>query len=293
MTLNFYYQIENRMQLFIRHFLYNQIKDIIEHRNDRQYIVKHGLEVMAYLFMLLRCTLGLCSFFFSSLPPYWLHDPWIYYLHQSYDNDFMLYTIIMMMPDLFGILGAYTYCFQRVDTITYLIFYDLLVINRHQIQSCTIGNNQQNEILNECYLNNLAKIKQQKFLWNIPPVKYLLKQICWLWTKYTMEFDVKVINKAKIGKLKLKTIPNISIDLRLKIALITVNLDRIYYLLTCFKGISNQLTEYSNLIIEFHFSYIQFNHTRSIRIICDGSVSISPFISIYFVDIGSIIIDKQ
>lgn len=219
------------MQLKFKKLIYYQIKEIVEQRYNRGYLIKHTLEMIAFFAMLIRGSLAIGTYWLKvDAFQYWQYDPWTYYIFVHYEKTFLVYAFIMMVPFFYGFSTAHTFFFHRVDTLTYRIFYDLIVVNIDQLNFALVSKPRQLELLNHIYLNNLKKFKKMLILWQIPPIRFLLKQICWHSTKAEFLFNPKIINKEKISKCKLNSVPNITIEFRLKIAQIIHKMERFYFL---------------------------------------------------------------
>lgn len=228
------------MQLKIENFLYNQIKEIIEHRNNSWYLLKHKLEIISFIIVLARSSISICSYTFNfETFQYWRYDPLSYFLFVTFQNQFVLYTIIIMLPFLLGILGISAFYFQPVDTISYQIFYDLIVINFQQIKKCSISKKERDRIVQEYYGECLHKCETKFHCQYTSSLHFLLRRFCWHWVQFKFEYDKKTINCSKLAKYKLKTVPNNSIEFRLKIAKMIRCMERLFYVLHLILSIFN------------------------------------------------------
>lgn len=226
------------MQLKFNKLIYYQIKEIVERRYERGYLIKHILEMIAFFVMLIRGSLAIGTYWMKTDTfQYWQYDPWTYYIFVHHEKTFLVYAFIMMVPFFYGFSCAHTFFFHRVDTLTYRIFYDLIVVNIDQLNLALVSKRRQLELFDDNYKNNLKKFKQISILWQIPPIRFLLKQICWHSTKTEFSFSPKIINKVKISKCKLNSVPNITVEFRLKIAHIIYKLENFYFLFHILIGI--------------------------------------------------------
>lgn len=208
------------MQLEIKNFLYFQVKEICEHRYNSQLIRKHFLEIISCLITLVRFLFALITYLLhnnnkSSSFQYFLYDPLPYYFYISFPNAFIQYITLGIMSILFALIGEWVFFFQPVHTLTYRIFYDLIVNNLDQVKECSINESKRQELINKTYSINAEKWNQFfRFLWNIPIIQAILKKLCWKWTKWQFSISSKVIDKKKMGAYKLQTAPNISLHCR-------------------------------------------------------------------------------
>lgn len=226
------------MQLKFKNLLYNQMKEICEHRNDRRYITKHILVVFAFTIMLLRTVIGIGSYLLNIQSiPYWRYDPFTNFVYVYFENAFPLYAFIISMPFCFGILATIIFFFQRVDTITYQIYYDLIVINTDQINNCCLSKTEQSLLSKDKYKNYLAKLDQWQMIFHFYPIHFLWKQICWYLAQLQLQLNGQFIDQNKILKYPLETIPNVSVEFRLKIAWAITVFEKFYYLAHIIKGI--------------------------------------------------------
>lgn len=226
------------MQFKFKNLLYNQMKEICEHRNDRSYVIKHILVVLAFFIMLIRVVMGIGSYLLNiEAFQYWRYDPFTYFVYVYFENSFALYTFIISMPFCFGILATIIFCFQRVDTITYQIYYDLIVLNTDQINNCSISETKQSLLSNNKCENYLAKFCHLPFIAHFPAVQFFWKQICWHLAKIQLKLNGQFVDQGKISKCSLGTIPNVSVEFRLKIALAIAVFEKLYYLAHLIKGI--------------------------------------------------------
>lgn len=203
--------------------------DIFKNRHKLWFKVKHSLELLNNVILFLRGFIAICSYVINSESfQYWRNDPFTYYFYLNFKKQFLYYTIIMMISFISNMLGIYNVCFRGI----HITFYDLIVTNMDQIRSCLISKNKRRKIINIYYNNKLVQLKSENpFIWNIPPIRFLSKQIYWYLAKQKLALSDKIINKSKLNNYHLKTLPNISIELRLKIAKTVQNLDKIFYVI--------------------------------------------------------------
>lgn len=219
----------------VRHFLYNQMKEIIEQRNERLYWIKHFLELLAMYITLIRGCLGIFTYLLNiQMFPYWLQDPLVFFFYEYNQKGFVFMTLIVLTPLIHGMMGAYAFFFQPANSITNHLCYDLIVVNLDQLNNCQVSQHQQNVLLNREFQFNLNQLKQN-FVWSIPPIRFILKQFCWHWTKFQLIFSIKM-QTGEILKYKMKLIPNHPIRLRQVLAKTVIVFDLIIYIWHCVIG---------------------------------------------------------
>lgn len=235
------------MFLHIRHCLYTQFKEIVEHRNERRCIIQHWLEIISFLILLIRYALAMWSYLWENPSfQYWRYDPMSFYLQKCFGEAFVIYLLIVMMPILFSIGLIFLFYISSFKAFIFRYLYEIIVVNLDQVKQCLIDRNKRKQLLMEEYEFNLNRI-QKKFaiLWNISLIRFLLKQFCFYQTKKNFQFNPKMIDLKKLSNLKLSLVPYISNGCRLELAkMITFN-DLIHYILLLCSG---------NFIIFFNVS---------------------------------------
>lgn len=217
------------MQFKIRNHLYNHTLEIFKNRQKLVFKVKYSLEIFNNIILFLRGFIAICSYLIGNESfQYWRNDPFTYYLYLNFKEQFLYYTMIMMISFISNVLGIYYVCFRGI----HIIFYDLIVINMNQIRNCLISPSEQKKFLNIHYSGKLTRLKMKNpFFWKVPPIRFLWKQIYWYLTKQKLALDAEIIDQSKLNKYHLKSLPNISIELRLKMAKTVYNLDKIFYII--------------------------------------------------------------
>lgn len=205
------------------------MKEIVEQRNERQYLIKHLLEILAIIFVLIRGYLGIFTYVFNCrLFQYYLLDPLICFVYVNNTKGFVFFTIIVLMPLIHGLMASYAFFFQSVKCISNHLCYDLIVLNIDQLKHCQISKREQKALLKIEFQINLNRLKRN-FIWNIVPIRFILRQICWQWTKYQLYFNMKM-QKSSIFKYRLKLIPNHPIEVRQKLANVVHLFDWMFYI---------------------------------------------------------------
>lgn len=217
------------MQLKIHRYLYYQTKELVEQRTERQYLIKHSLEIVAFFIYIFRGLLAIITFVWENETfQSWRLDPFFYYIFVNYHKAFIFYSGIMIAPFIYGVSCIIAYNFQRTNLYSFRIIYDLIVLNIDQLRDCQFSKNKQLEILNHNYQISLIRLKQLPIVWHIPLIRPLLMISCWYWNKIRLEFSAEVIDQEKISHYKLETI-SISFKLRQKLAQFVSTLDVFFY----------------------------------------------------------------
>lgn len=222
------------MQLAIKNFLYFQVKEICERRHSSQLIRKHLLEILSCLITLFRFIFGLITYLLhnnkSSSFRYFLYDPLPYYFYINFPHAFIQYITLGIMSILFALIGEYVFFFQPVNTLTYRIFYDLIVNNLDQVKQCSLDKSKRRKLIEQFYSTNVEKWSHSfPLLWNIPAMKFILKKLCWKWTKLQLSASSEVIDKKKMNVYKLQSAPNISLHCRSVLAKFVQLTDLCFY----------------------------------------------------------------
>lgn len=221
---------QSKMQLGIRHFMYNSYNEIIHCRNEQSYIIKHWLEIICCLILTLRYCLAIGSYHWNSPFQYWRYDPFTFYLKNYFNEAFVIYVIIIMTPFIIAIFIIYAIFLHPSNIYVSQVFYDLIVLNFQQLNQCLIDTKQKLKLIQNNYENNLEKMKTLTgLLWNYKLLKFLLKRFCLIWTRNSFQINPKMIDRKKLSQLKLKTAPIISLKCRIGLAkLVTIHDDTNY-----------------------------------------------------------------
>lgn len=211
------------MQTKFRRYLYYQIKDNIECYNQRAHKVKHIFVMIAFSILVVRCFLGIYSHV-NGNSQYLNYDPFIYFLYATFDKVFVHYAIITIISFLLGTFGTYNIGFHRLHQI----YYELIVLNLDQIKICSINSNQQATVIDQNYRDYFKNFNQFVF-WQLPAIQLLVKKSFKQFIKNKLQFSAELIDKNKLSKCKLNSIPNASIEFRLKMGRIVDSLEHHFY----------------------------------------------------------------
>lgn len=226
------------MQLRIRHCIFNQFKEIGEHRNNQKFIIKHWLEIISCSILVLRYVLAIGSYLWEDESfQYWRRDPLMVYLYECFGEAFVIYLIIVIMPLIFAIDIVFIYYLYSTEMFIFQYLYQLIVVNIEQIKQCLIDERKQQELFLEEYRSNLRKLKTNAgIFWHIPLISFVLKRFCFYKTHLNFQFSKKIIDEKRLSNMKLSLIGGISIKCRLKLAkTITFN-DFVNYIIHLLTG---------------------------------------------------------
>lgn len=206
------------------------MKEIIEFSHHRLYKLKFSIELMLCIITSVQFILGISSFLTNYPNQYWNYDPLIYFLYTQFPNSFIPISLMAIMPFSFSIVAMLIFNFSRTDTITLGVIYDLIVQNSDQVQQCLISKYEQSKILNERYRTSIKSTKNTwPILWTIPPIRFLLKRLCWRLAKFKCGFSSDFIDQVKIENFKLLSTPYISFKCRAVLAGYVKHYDLFFY----------------------------------------------------------------
>lgn len=213
------------------------MKEIRESRHSAGYIIKHLLEIMACSISILRLFLGIASFQMKDPTfQYWQNDPFTYYFYVIFPQAYIHYCIIFAMSLLLVIIGIIVFFFQRTDTMTYKVLFELVIVNSDQLKQCLFEKKQQQNLLLKHYESELSKIKSN-FLWQLTPSQFFIKYFCLAWAKIKFEMSGQKYNHFKLKQYKFQTVKDVSINCRFATENYVQICNIIYYVLLLCPGI--------------------------------------------------------
>nr|XP_027201855.1 uncharacterized protein LOC113795830 [Dermatophagoides pteronyssinus] len=115
-----------------RHFIYNIVKHIVEQHNTRQYRQRHLLDVLLFLYGLIRLLFPILMYLDSEQYPFYQYDyvSGYFWKYRKILNKFFLILIILFL--LTGLVGLKIFYFTHVDTLSFQVSYDCIVYNTDQ-----------------------------------------------------------------------------------------------------------------------------------------------------------------
>ena len=120
------------MSLQIRHYIYNAMKHIVDQHDTRQYRISHNLEVILYLFWLIRGLFISLMYLDSEQFPLYEFDYMSEYFWKNRKIFNKFFMILIILFTLTGLLGIKTFFYSRVDTLSFQVLYDCIVYNTDQ-----------------------------------------------------------------------------------------------------------------------------------------------------------------
>ena len=120
------------MLLQIRHFIYDAMKHIVEQHGTARYRLLHNVEVIFYLYGLIRISIIGLMYLDSDQFPLYEYDyaSAFVWKHRKICNKFFIIIAILLIMTV--LLGIRTFYFHHVDTISFQIPYDCIVYNTDQ-----------------------------------------------------------------------------------------------------------------------------------------------------------------
>lgn len=225
------------MNLKFKNFIYNQMKEIQESRRSAGYIIKHILEIIACSISLIRIFFGIASFQMKDTTfQYWQNDPFTYYFYVIFPQAYIHYSIIFAIYFLMVIIGIIVFFFQRTDTMTYKVLFELVIDNSDQLKQCLFEKKQQQNLLLKHYERELSKMKNN-FLWQLAPSQFVIKQFYLIWVRIKFEMSGKKYNHFKLKQYKFQTVKDVSINCRFATENYVQVCNIIYYILLLCPGI--------------------------------------------------------
>lgn len=226
------------MQTNVRHYLYYQIKHLIENNQNRSYYFKHLWEIFASFILFIRLSLGIISYLYHCKIQYWLLDPITYFFHISFQNAFIYYSFIGMMPGTLVMVGTILVFFHSANGLTFQFFYELIVINKDQLKKCFICEKQRQTMLINQFKKNLIQLNnwKWKFCWKISLIKIILTKFCWLLTRIQFNLSGQNIDPTLIVQYELKTVPGITNQFRLNLFNLVEYVDLFFYIVHLLTG---------------------------------------------------------
>lgn len=200
-----------------KHIFHDDLKQIVEERKMKSYLFFHTFDIIALFFYTIRAVLCLIANYYNfQILSFNFKDDLInIFLHHLNPKmkEFFLYYVTIMLT--FTLCGSCKFYFNQVNTLSFLLPYDLTITNRMQINACFWPKFIQQNILTTKYNNNLKKISFNAIGKYLPGL--LKRWYCWQKARLQMLFSIERINKRKLTLYTLKTVPNISIRCRLLI----------------------------------------------------------------------------
>nr|XP_027196284.1 uncharacterized protein LOC113790781 [Dermatophagoides pteronyssinus] len=200
----------------IHHLFYYQFKEIVECRHNRWYQIKHSSETILLSIFSMRITFGMISYMFDeNYIQYWMIDPFCFYLIQSFRQLFRQYLTFALILTLLGVFGKFTFFFSRVDTVTFLTVYELVVNNIEQFQECKLTKSEIVQNMEKSFKNSYRNIsKSNRF---IPDI--LIRFFCRcriLWQTYVDKYPIQIDGEKWTRVKPLRTKLHVISDDRLK-----------------------------------------------------------------------------
>lgn len=214
----------------INRFYYKQLKEIIERHDQRQYRVKHILEIISLIIFIMRILLH--AFIYYGSNRNLSYDPLIIFIRKTNPDLYVQYLIFILLISILGIMGKIAFFFYPVDTVTFLVPYEITVRNVEQCHQCFLPKNKEKELLEKHYRHLLEKIP-----WTIVKNNVIIRYICWHWNKIEFKLQLKNIDLKKLAKEKpLKCKQTVLLKHRVMIAKLITQMDLIAYVFQIFLG---------------------------------------------------------
>lgn len=200
-----------------KHIFHDDLREIVEERYMKLYLCLHTFDITITFIYSIRALLCLIAnhYNFQILSFNFKDDlinVFLHHLNPKMKNFFLYYVIIMLS---FVLCGSFKFYFSKVNTLSFRLPYDLTIINRRQIKTCSWPKSIQKNLLLNKYNKNLKKISFNTIGKHLPGL--LKRWYCWQKARFQMLFSLEKINERKLALYTLKTVPNISIRCRLLI----------------------------------------------------------------------------
>ena len=116
----------------LKNFLYKSIKHIVEEYGTHRYRLRHYMDVLLYLYWLLRTLFISLMYFDSKKFPFYQYDyaSLYYWQYRKILNKFFIIIVISFM--MICLLCIRTLFFTSSNTLSFQILYDCIVYNTDQ-----------------------------------------------------------------------------------------------------------------------------------------------------------------
>lgn len=210
-----------------RHILKDLLIEIVENRDSFRYKFIRKFEISFSIYYFVRILISSISFYydFEIFGLNFKSDPQHRFLkHEIHPDLLQVFSFIAGFLPIFLFVMEKMFYFTNVNMLAFQMPYDLIVKNDKQINACFRSEKARKIILAKKYEKNLQKLT--KFKW-LP--KFLASWFCWQKTRIQFQFDINQIDKRKLEKYHLKTVPNISIRCRWLLYKTNIIIDLINY----------------------------------------------------------------
>ncbi|KAH7645311.1 hypothetical protein HUG17_0849 [Dermatophagoides farinae] len=116
----------------IKTFLYDTIKHIVEENGTVRYRLLHSVDVLLYVYWLIRALFVSLMFLDPERFPLYRYDYVSLYFLQYRKILNKFFMIILILITLVGLLGIKTFFFNHMDELFFQIVYDCIVYNTDQ-----------------------------------------------------------------------------------------------------------------------------------------------------------------
>lgn len=230
-----------------RHILRDLLIEIVENRNLLRYKVFRRLEIFYSIYYFIRIILSSINLY-HEIKIFGINfdnDPQQKFLKSELHPDLVLiFNLIVGFLPLFIFVMENMFYFTDVNMLSFQMPYDLIVKNYKQINACLRSEKTRKIILIKKFEKNRKKLT--KFQW-LP--EYLIQWFCWQKTRFQFHFDIDQIDKRKLEKYHLKSVPNISIRCRWLLYKANIIIDFINY--QFYLGLGNEKNNWIKLKYSF------------------------------------------
>nr|XP_027195650.1 uncharacterized protein LOC113790214 [Dermatophagoides pteronyssinus] len=218
------------MYFQIRRLCYGQMKEICENRQTLGYRIKHSIEIILFIFWLIRMSLAILSYC-SHKFNYWLYDPCVILFYDQNPKLFVHYTFIVAIIVLTAMMETYVIFLYRLDPIVRQYFYDMVVVNTEQISQCYHSPEEIKQTLENMYQTNMKQFDYKNIFCSTSSLYYIQRVYCWIKTRIQFILLLGHLDLKKASSYKLKSLPYLSIKSRSMLELGLSCMDKFFYYL--------------------------------------------------------------
>lgn len=196
----------------------SMIKEIVDQHHQLRYKAKHRAELLGYTFYIVRFCYIMLSIVYPSKYP--RMEQWDYFLHFfelfcTLGSGDLLYGILFVMLYVNALCLVCGLYFTRVDTPTWQILYDRVVVESDKFLECTLEQEQVAQILQ----NQIVQTARNHPWWP----KMLCRKVC----RALVWFHMVSVDRARLAKCGMRFYPSYSVELRCQAQLLIRLLNRL------------------------------------------------------------------
>ena len=216
----------------IKNFFHEQIREIVEDHDTTRYRLKHGIDFISNIISIFRFLLSAYIYYFLD-PELWQYDFLVNFVQLNGYRQYINIGVIFVLFNALMLTGMKTLYFSPVNTLSFQLFYDIVVRNRAIYTKHLYSEANQRDALNKHQRQIVDWLNAKLVLVEAIPRK-LLDWISMQAARLVALSKLDLVDRRKFYLDRLPQFPNISLRNRAKLLLMLRVVDFASFVLQVF-----------------------------------------------------------